>query len=354
MNKDNTEYIHLLKKMISTPSFSRDEGAVSDIVFHFLQEKKCNPERIFNNIICRGRNFDPNKPTLMLNSHLDTVRPSSGYTRDPFSPDIEGDRLFGLGSNDAGASVVSLISTFIEYMEKNLNFNLILAVSAEEECSGEKGMRAIIPEIGKIDMAIVGEPTGMNAATGEHGLVVLDCISRGVSGHAARKEGVNALYAAVDDINTLRGFRFPKKSDTLGEININVTQIEAGTQHNVIPDKCKFVVDIRTTDAYTNIETVEILRKALKSEITPRSTRLQASAISSNHPLVRAAVESGAKTFNSPTTSDMALMPFPSLKIGPGDSARSHSADEFILLSEINNAIDKYSEIINTLNNYVR
>lgn len=348
MNAD--KYIGLLQKMISVPSFTFEEDGVSSLVFSFLENEGCNPERKGNNIICRCERFDEYKPTVLLNSHLDTVRPSASYTRNPFSADIEDGCLYGLGSNDAGASVVSLIATFIEWRTRPLAFNLILALSAEEERSGENGMRAIIPVLGKIDMAIVGEPTGMNAAVGEHGLVVLDCVARGVSGHAARKEGINALYIAVDDINRLRGFRFPKKSEILGDINISVTQIEAGHQHNVIPDECRFVVDIRTTDAYSNVETVDMLRAEMKSEVTPRSTRLSASAISVEHPLVKAAVASGAGIFNSPTTSDMALMPFASLKIGPGDSARSHAADEFIRLGEIEDAIEKYSIIIKELN----
>jgi len=346
------QYIDLLKKMIATPSFSREESGVADIVTEFLIKHGCSVKRIANNIICYPSYFNPEKKTVLLNSHLDTVKPVQTYTRDPFSPDMQNGKLYGLGSNDAGASVVSLIATFIECHKALLNFNPVLVLSAEEECSGENGIRSVLPTI-NIDMAIVGEPTGMNAALGEHGLVVLDCIASGKSGHAARNEGINALYIALDDINLLRDFKFARISDTLGEIKITTTQIQAGTQHNIIPDKCKFVVDIRTTDAYTNSETVEILKRKLKSEITPRSTRLEASAISSNHPLVKAAKATGATCFISPTTSDMALMPFPSLKIGPGDSSRSHSANEFIYMEEIYDAINKYSQIITELNNYV-
>lgn len=345
----NGEYIELLKGMISLPSATGQEREVADLISGFLRDRGVEPERIRNNIVCRNRFSDSSKPTLMLNSHIDTVLPVSGYTRNPYSPDIEGDRLYGLGSNDAGASVVSLIATFLNFYNAELPFNLLLAISAEEERSGENGMRALIPVIGEIDMALVGEPTGMDAAVGERGLVVLDCVAKGKSGHAARNEGINALYIALEDIDRLRNLRFPKVSDLLGDISLNVTMINCGTQANVIPDRCSFVVDVRTTDAYTNRETVDIIQSVVKSEVTPRSTRLSASAIDDNHPLVKAAVAVGARKYVSPTMSDMALMPFPSLKIGPGESSRSHSADEFVCLSEIDGAICKYAEIIDNL-----
>lgn len=270
MDAKTKEAIDLLRTLIATPSPSRDESRTADLIFAYLAEHGAVPERLHNNVFARSAGFDPARPTLLLNSHHDTVRPAASYTRDPYAPTVEGDRLYGLGSNDAGASAVSLTQTFLTLRTHPLPFNLLLALSAEEECMGEHGMRALLPQLGRIDMAIVGEPTGMQAAVGERGLVVLDCEARGKSGHAARNEGVNALYIALDDIARLRTFRFDRCSDLLGPIGIAVTQIAAGTQHNVVPDTCRFVADVRTTDAYTNEETVEILRRALRSEVTPR------------------------------------------------------------------------------------
>lgn len=351
---DNSKYIELLRQMIAIPSFSREEGMVADLVTDFLRGEGCEPERIGNNILVRENislRESSHKPVLLLNSHLDTVRPVTSWTRDPFDAAVEGDRLFGLGSNDAGASVISLIADYLELRNEELPVRLDLALSCEEECSGEGGMRMLWPHLGQVDMAIVGEPTGMNAAVGERGLVVLDCVARGVSGHAARNEGVNAIYKALDDIARLRDVRFPEISGTLGDIKLTVTQIDAGYRHNVVPDTCKWVVDIRTTDAMTNEETVEFIRSLVSSEVTPRSTRIRASAIPTDHPLAAAALASGASAFNSPTTSDMALMPCATLKIGPGDSARSHSADEYILISEIEDAISRYKQIIRNIRN---
>ncbi|WP_295936287.1 M20 family metallo-hydrolase [uncultured Alistipes sp.] len=349
MDAKTTEAIELLRTLIATPSLSRDEGRTGDLLFAFLEERGAAPERLYNNVFARCAGFDPARPTLLLNSHHDTVRPAASYSRDPFAPTIEGDRLYGLGSNDAGASVVSLVQTFLAFRERQLPFNIVLAITAEEECMGENGIRALLPKLGRIDMALVGEPTGMQAAAGERGLVVLDCVARGKSGHAARNEGVNALYIALDDIARLREFRFDRESELLGPIGIAVTQIEAGTQHNVVPDSCRFVADIRTTDAYTNEETVEILQGILQSVATPRSTRVRASALAAEHPLMRAALAAGRTAFVSPTTSDMALMPFASLKMGPGQSSRSHTADEYILLSEVEEGIAVYADFIKQL-----
>ena len=320
MDAKTTEAVELLRRLIATPSTSRDESRTADLLFAFLEERGAAPERLHNNVFARSADFDPARPTLLLNSHHDTVRPAASYTRDPFTPTVEGDRLYGLGSNDAGASVVSLARTFLTFREQPLPFNLLLALSAEEECMGENGIRALLPALGKVDMALVGEPTGMQAATGERGLVVLDCTAHGRSGHAARGEGVNALYIALDDIARLRSFRFERESELLGPIGIAVTQIEAGTQHNVVPDTCRFVVDVRTTDAYSNEETVGILQAALRSDAVPRSTRIRAAAVGGEHPLVKAAVAAGRETYVSPTTSDRTLMPFPALKMGPGQS----------------------------------
>ena len=349
MKPKTKEAVELLQALIATPSTSRDEARTGDLLFAFLADHGAAPERLHNNVWARAEGFDPRRPTLLLNSHHDTVRPAASYTRDPYASTLEEGRLYGLGSNDAGASVVSLAETFLTFRTRRLPLNLVVALSAEEECMGEHGMRALLPALGPIDMALVGEPTGMQAATGERGLVVLDCTAHGRSGHAARGEGVNALYIALDDIARLRTFRFERESQLLGPVGIAVTQIEAGTQHNVVPDTCRFVVDVRTTDAYSNEEVVEQLRAALHSDVVPRSTRIRAAAVGDDHPLVRAARAVGRQTFVSPTTSDRTLMPFPSLKMGPGESARSHSADEFVLVAEIDEAITVYEQYIEQL-----
>jgi len=345
----------LLSRLIATPSFSRQEDGTATIIYDFLMEAGAAPERSGNNVWALSKDFDPSRPTLLLNSHHDTVRPAASYARDPFTPAIENGKLYGLGSNDAGASVVSLISAFLMQRACHLPYNLLLAITAEEEVGGENGMRAFLPMIAgrgiRIDCAIVGEPTGLQPAVAERGLVVLDCVTPGVTGHAARGEGVNAIYRAMEDIDLLRTYEFPTVSQVLGPVGLNVTQINAGWQHNAIPDECKWVVDIRTTDAQSNEEVVELLRSRVRwSTLTPRSTRVRASVIDNSHPLVRTAVKLGREPFVSPTTSDMSLMyDFPSLKIGPGESSRSHSADEYICLSEISDAIDLYRRIITGL-----
>lgn len=347
--------IELLKKLIAAPSFSRDEAATADILEAELQSRGIDTRRYKNNVWAVADNFDSSKPVLLLNSHHDTVRPAAGWTRDPFHPEVENGRLYGLGSNDAGASGVSLIEAFDHYRKSSdLSLNLILAITAEEEVSGENGMRSFLPMLKeegyKVDMALVGEPTCMQPAIAERGLVVLDCEAKGVAGHAARGDGKNAIYEAIADVEVLKNLTFPKVSEELGPIHIAVTQIEAGTQHNVIPASCKFVVDVRTTDAYTNEQTVEIIREAISSEANPRSTRIRASALSRRHPMTLAAEALGGVPFSSPTTSDMALMnDFPSLKMGPGNSSRSHKADEYIELEEINAGVDGYIKFIQQL-----
>lgn len=344
----------LLDRLIATPSISRDESATADIIENHLISNGVDAKRLKNNIWAVSDNYDSSRPTLLLNSHHDTVKPVAGYTRNPFTPSHSDGRIFGLGSIDAGGSVVSLIESFIRLHKTPLSVNLVLAITAEEEVSGRNGIELLLSYFKdnalKIDMAIVGEPTCLNAAVAERGLMVVDCVSEGISGHAARNEGINAIYKAIDDIEHLRNFKFDRTSATLGDIKISVTQIEAGTQHNVIPDKCSFVADIRTTDAYTNEEIISILKKDLQSGLTPRSTRLNASVIDLNHPLVKAAVDLGATTFVSPTLSDRALMHgIPALKIGPGDSARSHTADEYIFENEIEQAIAFYQQLILSL-----
>lgn len=342
--------IELLQQLIATPSHSRDEGATADLLYRYLTERGATVERICHNLIARAPHYDATRMTLLLNSHHDTVRPAAGYTRDPYAPTIEGDRLYGLGSNDAGASLVALVEVFLHLMTCEMPFNLVLLLSAEEECGGEHGIRAVVPHLDTTrTMAIVGEPTSMQAAVAERGLVVLDCEAKGVSGHAARGEGVNALYIALDDIQTLRTLRPERTSAVLGPMAITTTMISCGTQHNVVPDSCRFVVDCRTTDAYTNEEVVELIRSAIRSEAVPRSTRIRASVIDKQHPLVRAAVQAGAECLVSPTTSDRTLMPFPALKIGPGDSSRSHTADEYVLISEIEHGVEIYLQIIENL-----
>ncbi len=347
-------HIEHLQRLISTPSFSKEEAATADLWQQWLLDQRAGyVKRLHNNVFVVGKHFDPAKPILMLNSHHDTVRPAASYTRDPFSPDIDGDILYGLGSNDAGGSGISLAMAFLALNEdKNLPVNLILAITAAEESMGELGMRAFLPHLAESglmpDMVLVGEPTGMQPAIAERGLLVIDCKAIGKSGHAARNEGINALYRAIEDIQLLRNFEPEKTSEILGKIKVSVTMMQCGTQHNVVPDLCKFVADVRTTDAYTNEETVELLRKVVKwSELTPRSTRVRASVIDKEHPLVKSALAFGKTPFISPTTSDMAVMHgIPSLKMGPGDSARSHTADEYIKISEIEDAIETYIKLI--------
>ncbi|MDE6382852.1 MAG: M20/M25/M40 family metallo-hydrolase [Paramuribaculum sp.] len=349
--------IDLLRRLIATPSPSRSEDATADILQQWLADSGIKGvERLHNNVFAVAPGFDPARPTLLLNSHHDTVKPSPAYTRDPYEPTIEGDCLYGLGSNDAGGSCVALACTFVDFCSRtDLPFNIVLALTAAEEVMAPEGMRAMLPcltERGmRPDMAIVGEPTGMVPAVGERGLLVLDGVVEGKAGHAARNEGVNAIYRAIADIERLRRWSPGRCSKLLGQIKVSVTMIEAGTQHNVVPALCKYVVDVRTTDAYTNEQTVEMLRQAVDySTLTPRSTHIQASAIAESHPLVKAATDLGLKPFVSPTTSDMALLHgIPSLKIGPGDSSRSHSADEYILLSELNSALLTYPKLLDQL-----
>lgn len=335
----------LLKALISTPSLSKQETQTASILENFLEQAGVSHQRSKNNIWAKNKYFDASKPTLLFNSHHDTVKPNSGYSKDPFTPIIEHGKLYGLGSNDAGGCLVSLIACFLYFYDRpNLSHNIILACTAEEEISGKNGIADLLPELPSIDVAIVGEPTLMNMAIAEKGLMVLDCIAHGQSGHAARNEGENAIYKALKDIQWFRDFSFEQVSDFLGPIKMTTTIIQAGSQHNVVPNACMFTVDVRTTDAYSNIETLAIIRQHVTSEVTPRSTRLNPSSIPANHGLVTAGLTMGWKTYGSPTLSDQALLPCPSIKIGPGDSARSHTADEFIYLDEIRNGIRGYVE----------
>lgn len=344
------ECTELLEKLISTPSISREEDNTASIIEAYFESKSVEARRIENNIIVRNKYFDEDKPSILLNSHHDTVKPNASWSKDPFTPVVEHGRLFGLGSNDAGACLVSLIAAFLHfYDQEDLKYNLILAASAEEEISGKNGVEMIIPKLGGIDFAIVGEPTLLQMSVAEKGLMVLDGLAKGVSGHAARDEGENAIYKALKDIEWIQKYTFDRTSDLLGDIKMSVTVIEAGTQHNVVPDECRFVVDVRSTDVYSNHEILDIIRVHVDSEITARSTRLQPSGLPKNHVLMNVAKELKINTYGSPTLSDQALMPFPSIKIGPGDSARSHTADEYIELQEIVDGIELYIKLLNKL-----
>lgn len=336
------EAISLLKQLIATPSFSRNEETTASLIEHYFNKNNIPYQRKKNNVWAYNKFFNPQKPTILLNSHHDTVKPNASWTLDPFEPLVKDEKLFGLGSNDAGGCLVALLSTFKYYYEQDLACNLVMVASAEEEISGKDGIEMVISELPPIDFAIVGEPTGLDLAVAEKGLLVVDCTARGKSGHAAREEGENALYKAIDDINWIRNFSFPKISPTLGPIKISATIIQAGTQHNVIPDTCQFTLDIRVTDQYSLEEILAILDENLKSEIKPRSVRLKPSSISIDHPIVKAGVALGRKTYGSPTTSDQALLSCPSLKMGPGQSDRSHTANEYIYLREIEQGIAQY------------
>ena len=347
-NKPYQDAVELLKKLIATPSFSKEEDKTADIIEQFFSEKNIPSNRLLNNVWCVNKYFDETKPTILLNSHHDTVKPNSQYTRNPFEAIIEDGKLFGLGSNDAGGCLVSLITAFCHFYEmENLKYNLVIAATAEEEISGKNGIESILSLLPKIDLAIVGEPTQTNLAVAEKGLLVLDCISTGKAGHAAREEGENAIYKAMQDINWFQTYQFSKISETLGSIKMSVTSINTGNKaHNVVPAVCSFIVDIRVTDAYTHEEILETIKQHIQSAIKPRSMRLRSSKINKDHSVVLAGLALGKQTYGSPTTSDVALISAPVLKCGPGDSARSHTADEFIYLKEIEDGIDTYIKIL--------
>lgn len=346
----HTEALQLLQQLIAIPSFSREENGTADILERFFREREIPCTRFKHNLWARNRHWDDDKPVVLLNSHHDTVRPAAGWTRDPFLPTLEGDRLYGLGSNDAGGCLVSLIAAFRYFYEKeDLPFNLLLAATAEEEISGPNGIAALLPELPPLAMGIVGEPTQLRMATAEKGLMVIDAEAHGRAGHAARDEGINALYLALEDIDRLRALQLEKVSPQLGPVKVTVTQIEAGHQHNVVPDRCRFVIDVRTNECYSNQEVFDLIDRATRSQLTARSFRLNSSGIAEGHPLVRSGQKLGMDTFGSPTLSDQALMPFPTVKLGPGDSARSHSADEYVGTEEIAAGIDTYIRLLEEL-----
>ncbi len=343
--------ISLLGELIAVPSFSKEEWQTASILSRFLAQKKVATTRVGNNVFCTNLNFNASKKTILLNSHHDTVQPNSAYTKDPFKPVIEDSKLYGLGSNDAGGALVSMTAAFLYfYNHTDLKYNIALSLTGEEEISGANGIESILSYLPAIDCAIVGEPTGMQLAVAERGLLVLDCKASGKAGHAARNEGENAIYKALKDIRWFQEFSFYKISTLLGSINMSVTVIKTENKaHNVVPAECRFVVDVRLNEMYEADEVLNVIRKNILSDVVTRSTRLRSTIIPLDHPLVQAGIALGKNHYGSPTTSDKALMPFPALKIGPGDSSRSHSADEFIFIREIEEGIDTYIQLLKQL-----
>lgn len=351
MNEDylSSEAVSILKSLIGIPSISREEEAVADFLQNYIESIGIVVNRKGNNLWCLNPMFDLNKPTILLNSHIDTVKPVNGWKKQPFTPIEEDGKLYGLGSNDAGASVVSLLQVFRQLSEKEQNYNLIYLASCEEEVSGKNGIESVLSSLPPISLGVVGEPTNMQPAIAEKGLMVLDVTAYGKAGHAARNEGENAIYKVLEDITWFRDFRFEKESPLLGPVKMSVTQINAGTQHNVIPDKCTLVVDIRSNELYSNEEIFEIVKSKVKSEVNARSFRLNSSQIAEDHPFVKKTIKLGRVPFGSPTLSDQALMSFPTVKMGPGNSSRSHTADEYVMISEIDEAIGLYIDILDGL-----
>lgn len=365
-----TEAVELLQELIRTPRVSRDETAAADILEQWMKERGLTPQRVGNNLLLVCNDYDPAKETIMLNAHIDTVKPVASWTRDPHQPDIEGDTLYGIGSNDCGGGLVTLLQVYrilkplsptlsLSGERETIPYNIIYLASAEEEVSGINGIRKIIPELpsllsppllgrsgGASITAIVGEPTGMQPAVAEKGLMVIDMVAHGKSGHAARNEGVNAIYEALDDMVWIRNHKFEKVSDFLGPTRMTLTVVNSGTQHNVIPDECRMIVDVRSNEHYTNEELFAEIQANVRSEMKARSYHLRSSHIDLDHPLIKRCVEMGMKPFGSPTLSDQALMPWPSFKLGPGESSRSHSANEFIRISEIRNALETYLKLL--------
>jgi acetylornithine deacetylase len=341
------EILTLLQQLIAIPSFSKEENGTADLMASFLETKGFSVFRKGNNVWVRNKYYEESKPTLLLNSHHDTVKPNSGYTRNPFEATIEDGKLYGLGSNDACTPLVALLAAFLHFSErKDLPFNLIYAATAEEEISGKGGVESILTDLGNVQLAIVGEPTLMKMAIAERGLLALDCIAKGKAGHAARNEGVNAIYEAMKDIEWFRTYQFEKTSEWLGPVSMNVTVVNAGTAHNQVPAECSFVVDVRLNECYTHQQVLEIIRQHVSCEVKERSTRIKPSGIELMHPIVLAAKDLQLDLYGSPTTSDMALMPWQAVKIGPGDSARSHSADECIYVHELKDGLRIYIELI--------
>lgn len=347
----HSEAVGVLSELIKRPSFSKEEDATADYLMAYLHRQNVDAKRVGNNVFALNKNFDEGKPTILLNSHHDTVKPNAGYTQDPFTPQIENGKLYGLGSNDAGGCLVSLLMAFLHFYEvQGLKYNLAFAATAEEEISGASGIQLALQHLPKIEFAVVGEPTLLQLAVAERGLMVLDCTAIGKAGHAARDEGENAIYKAMKDVEWFSSHRFDKVSHLLGPVKTSVTVIETENKaHNVVPAECRFVVDVRVNEMYTMEEVLGIIRQNVQSEVKPRSTRLKSSLIPLEHPLVQAGIALGKSVYGSPTTSDKALMPFPALKAGPGDSARSHTADEFIYVEEIKDGINFYIALLRQL-----
>ena len=345
-----TDAIELLKQMISIPSFSREEGQVADLMVETLKKYGYIASRKGNNVWARSKDWDDHKPVILLDAHIDTVKPNGNWETDPFTPVVKDGKLFGLGSNDTGGSVVSMLTAFLHLTAKPQPYNLIWLASAEEENTGKGGIQSVLEELGHVDLALVGEPTGMQAAIAEKGLMVIDCIAKGKSGHAARNEGINAIYEALPDIEWFRTYQFDKGSSLLGKVKMTVTGIDAGTLHNVVPAECKFMVDIRINEHYSNQDVFETIKQHVKAEVSPRSFSLNSSSIPEEHPVVKRCKALGLTTYGSPTTSNQAVIPFTSLKIGPGDSARSHTANEYIHLQEIEEGIDIFINLLDNCN----
>ncbi len=350
METKTQKAIQLLQDLISLQSFSSQEDQTANRIEDWFKEHEIPFERSNNNVYAFNQYFDKSKPTLLLNSHHDTVRPNRAYTRDPYQPEIIDGKLYGLGSNDAGGALVSLIAVFTHfYGHKDLNYNLVVVASAEEESSGKNGLNSVLPLLPTIDVAIVGEPTLMKLAISEKGLVVFDVKVKGTPGHAAHPNDDNPILKSIEVLQWLKNFTFDKSSETLGDVKLTVTQINAGSQHNVIPSEVHIVVDVRVNDQYSNQEITDLLQAKAPCEITPRSLRLNSSSIPKNHPLVKAGMELDRPTYGSPTLSDQSVLTCPSLKLGPGDSTRSHTADEYIFIDEIDEAIKLYSSILNKI-----
>ena len=342
--------INLLRQLISIPSFSKEEQGTASVIVDFLRAEGVIPKRINNNVWAVNEHFHKNKPTILLNSHHDTVKPNKDYTHNPFEALESDGKLFGLGSNDAGGCLVSLLATFLHFYHRpDLKYNLIIAATAEEEISGANGLELLLQELKGIDFAIVGEPTLMNMAVAEKGLMVLDCVAHGKSGHAARNEGENAIYKALEEILWFKEYKFEKVSELLGPVNMAVTMVSAGSQHNVVPASCQFTVDIRINECYTHEEILNIIKEHVHCDVKPRSTRLRSTSIPVNHAIIQAGLNLNLKPYGSATMSDKALMPFPAIKIGPGDSSRSHMADEYIFVDEIKQGVDTYIKLLTQL-----
>ncbi|MCB9360338.1 MAG: M20 family metallo-hydrolase [Flavobacteriales bacterium] len=344
------ESISLLKALIKTSSISKEEGATAQIIKSWLSNYNIKPQTHKNNVWAVNKHFNPERPTILLNSHHDTVAPNSNYTKNPFNPIVEKGKLYGLGSNDAGGSLVALLAVFVHfYNQSNLNYNLVIAATAEEEISGVNGISSILSLLPPIDFAIVGEPTEMQLAIAEKGLLVIDGCTYGKSGHAANYNAINAIYQAIKDIDWIQNYEFKNASALLGKVKMTVTQINAGKQHNVVPGECHFTIDVRVNEHYTNEEVFEVIDQHTQSELKARSFRLNSSSIPVNHPFVKAGIKHKRTTYGSPTLSDQALLSCPSVKMGPGKSERSHTADEFIYLKEIEEGITIYKNILNEI-----